>query len=79
MKYEKIQALKVPVEDGFNVLIVPDECLGHFCHTFYLLHAEHGKTIEMFGTPEETEEQLVQIAIANAPDYIRQYLADLDE
>lgn len=79
MKYEKIRALKVPVGDGFHVLIVPGECFGHFCHTFYLLHEEHGKIIEMFGVPEETEDQLVQIAIANAPDYIRQYRADLDE
>ena len=79
MKYEKIQALKVPVGDGFTVLIVPDECLGHFCHTFYLLHEEHGKIIEMFGVPKESEEQLVLIATANALDYIRQYHADLDE
>lgn len=79
MKYEKIQALKVPVEDGFTVLIVPDECLGHFCHTFYLVHSEYDKVIEMFGTPDEKQEQLVQIAIATAPDYIRQYLADLGE
>ncbi len=57
---EKLEVLKVTVENGFYVLIVPN---GEY-HDFILAHENYGAYEHMFGCKVENDDEAVELALA---------------
>lgn len=72
MKVEKFETIRVKFEDGVYCDITPDiEVEGIF--EFWLYRTGYDSSVFMFGCEAKSDEEAVDIAVRNVPDYI-QYL-----
>ena len=75
MKIEKINIIRVWVDENFYVDITPDK--NYF--NFWLYNKKYGNALYMFGTACSSEPDAIELAKNNAPDYIKIYNMDLTE
>ena len=68
---EKLEVLKVTVRDGFYILIIPTEESNR---EFFLKHDEYGHMDYMFTLDTTNNDECIEIALANADDYIDDYI-----
>lgn len=69
---EELRALRVNLDDGFYVLIVPN---GAY-HEFLLGHDAYAPIENMFGCSVKSDEEAIELAVGNAPEYIAWYIED---
>lgn len=71
---EKLNVLKVTVENGFYVLVIPN---GEY-HDFILAHEDYGVYEHMFGCEVENDDEAVELALSNIEcgNYIQYYIDD---
>jgi hypothetical protein len=68
-KVEKIETIRVRFEDGFYCDITPT-ANTEGCHDFIIRHEDYNVSTTMFACTIQSEECAIEIAEANAPEYI---------
>jgi hypothetical protein len=78
MGVTELKVKKVSLEDDFYVLIVPGDGTGW--HDFWLMRRCWCHALHMFGILSDTpEEEMIEIALANGPEYMEDYLEEIEE
>lgn len=70
---EKLTTIKVTLADGFYILILPEDDGYRYYH---MCHKSYGPIMCMFGVHEDSDDEYVEIALANADQYIEFYKED---
>ncbi len=75
MTVEKLEVLKVKLENEYYILIVPNKELdtGNKFRDFFLANELVEDTMWMFACEVESDDEAVRIAINNAEEYIDEY------
>lgn len=60
----------IPGKEDFFCLVVPDPREGETFRNFCLQRDGYGVIMDMFGCFVESDEQAVDIALGNMPDYV---------
>ena len=69
MKIEKIETIRIRLENGYYCDVVP--CAdGSDSHDFWLSKAEYGVCVHMFGIKIDSAEHAAELAEANYEDYV---------
>ena len=63
---KKITAYRVELENGYYCDITK-KSTGEY--DFWLYHKDYGTATFMFGVKASTQEELIELALSNAPDY----------
>lgn len=72
MKVEKFETIRVRFEDDYYCDITPcDDAEGMY--EFWLYRSGYDASVYMFGCEAKDEDEAVELAVSNVPDYI-QYL-----
>lgn len=80
--FEKVpETIRVPLDqfgfqEGFVVLIVPNESKGRGFREFYLQHASCGTYAYMFGCTVADDAEAAQLVLNNAEQYAAFYVAE---
>ena len=75
MTVEKLDVLKVGLENEYYVLVVPNEAEG--IREFYLTNELVAKVMYMFGCYVVDDEEAIRLAVNNADEYRRDYLNEI--
>lgn len=82
IKHEKIAAIRVPLEkpfDRFYVLITPHDENEHENIRMFTLHCKgYGVILDMFGCGVENDDDAIETAYYNGPDYIKMWIEERD-
>ena len=80
MKVEKLEVLKVGLENEYYVLIVPNEFVREEGYRdFFLMHEFYGHVICTVGCCVKSDEEALEIVNGSAEDWIRWYKEDMEE
>ena len=71
---QRLETLKVTLDDGFYVLIIPN---GEY-RDFLLSHEQYGAYDHMFSCTVESDDEAIELALGNTEDqtFIYHYLGD---
>lgn len=79
MKVERLEVLKVTLEDDFYVLVVPNDFPGEEGYRdFYVAHEFCGHVMYAVGCCVKSDEEVLDIVDRNADDWIRLYGEDME-